>query len=249
MSHNISTNDYLLATDIHAYLIENRTLTRDKNNELFNAYTNEGVQSLVKLIAQRHKAKVELIKNTIYLIPDRDNKLLTYTKTELKKAIFKTSTYYEDDFNLANFVILELLTTLYNSTSEDLAMFQVSYSQFENRVSKSIDKASQYNLEELENEHNIAFINIINKWKSLKGSDGNTKSKDTRFGFMSKVLTFLNNEGLIDWYENDLLIVPTTKLTDLVTGVILNKSEFKKVEELFKQLKSEEHLTTDEESE
>ena len=53
MSHHISTNDYLLATDIHAYLIENRTLTRDKNNELFNAYTNEGVQSLVKLIAQR----------------------------------------------------------------------------------------------------------------------------------------------------------------------------------------------------
>lgn len=238
MLHNTVNNELTTAIDIHAYLMEHRSLTRDKQSTLFDSYTDEEVQKLVKLIAERYKTKVELINSTIYIIPERDNKVLSYTKAELKEAIFKSTKYNDSDFNLANFIILELLTTFYNSTSDELAMFQVSYNEFENRVTTSIKKASEYNLEELENEYNIAFINIINKWNSLKGSDNQSKIKDTRYGFMSKVLTFLDKEKLIVWYESDGIIKPTTRLTDLVTGVILYKPEFKKNEELFKKLKT-----------
>ncbi|RDY28415.1 hypothetical protein CHL78_005825 [Romboutsia weinsteinii] len=249
MLENTVISEFTTAIDIYAYLTEHRSLTREKQSTLFDSYTDEEIQQLVKLIAQRYKTRVELIKNTIYLIPERDNRLFSYTKGELKNAIFKSSNYNETDFNLANFIILELLTTFYNSTSDELAMFQVSYNEFENRVNLSIKKACEYNLEELENEHNIAFINIINKWSSLKGSDNQNKVKDTRYGFMSKVLLFLNNEKLIVWYESDGIIAPTTRLTDLVCGVILYKPEFKNAEALFDKLKSQENLTIRKESE
>lgn len=239
MADMVHTNELMTALDIYAYLLENRSLTREKQSDLFDSYTVEEIQKLVKIIAQRNKTTVELIKNTIYLIPNRDNRLLSFTKTELKEAIFKPRRYDEVDYNLANFIILELLTTFYNSTSEDLAMFQVSYNEFENRVSSSLKRASEYNLEDLENEHNIAFINIINRWNTLKGSDNQQKTKDTRYGLMSKVLSFLDNENLINWYESDGIIVPTTKLTDLVTGLILYKPDFKKTEELFNKLKTQ----------
>lgn len=233
-------NNFTVATDIYAYLNEYRSLTREKQSTLFDVYTDEEIQKLVKLIAERFNTKVMLINNTIYLIPNSDNKLLCYTKTELKDAMLRPGTYNEVDFNLANFIIGELLTTFYNSKTEQLAMFQISYSDFENRVNTSIKKAQEYNVEELENEHNVPFINIIKKWNTLKGSDGDTKSKETRYGFMCKVLKFLDNEKLIEWFEDDKLIKPTKKLTDLVTGVILYKPEFKKHEELFIKLKSQE---------
>jgi len=233
-------NNFTVATDIYAYLNEHRSLTREKQSTLFDAYADEETQKLVKLIAERFKTKVMLINNTIYLIPNSDNKLLSYTKTELKEAMLRPGKYDEADFNLANFIIGELLTTFYNSKSEQLAMFQKSYSDFENRVNTSIKKAQEYNVEELENENNIPFINVIKKWNSLKGSDGEGKQKETRYGFMCKVLGFLDSEKLIEWFESDKLIKPTKKLNDLVTGVILYKPEFKKQEELFKKLKSQE---------
>lgn len=227
------------AMEIFMYILENKSLSQDDNRQLFDEYSKEKIQLIVKMYAEKADSDIKLINNTIYLIPNEENRFLGFSKTEIKNAMLG-SNHSEQEYYLANFIVLVLLTSFYNSTSGlKKSRNHIKYSDFENLISSKLAQANDYvDKDELESESGLAFNSIITLWSGLKGSDTKSQSKKTKTGFVMFVLRFLINQGLISYLTKEEIIQTTTKLDDLMTSIILSKSNFQKVEETLKKIRT-----------
>ena len=160
----LNLTDTSIAMDIFMYILENKSLTQDDNRELFDAYNNEKIQLITKMLAEKADSEIKLINNTIYLIPNEENRFLGFSKTEVKNAMLGSNAT-EQEYYLANFIILVLLTSFYNSTSGlRKSRNYIKYSDFENLITSKLSQANDYlNKDELEDESGLAFNSIINK--------------------------------------------------------------------------------------
>lgn len=236
----LNFEDMSIATEVFMYMLENKTLTSDDNRFLFDEYNKENIQTIMDAFAKKANVKIKLINNTIYLLPNEDNKFLGFNKTELKNTMLGSNNS-EQEYYLANFIILVLLTSFYNSTSGlKKSRNYIRYNDFENMINTKLTEASNHlEKDTLIEETGLAFENIVSKWFSLKGSDTKVPSKTTRRGFVLTVLKFLGNQDLITYISKEEKIMTTTKLDDLVDVLILNKANFKSIEENFKKLRKD----------
>lgn len=235
------------AMEIFMHLLQHKYLTQEDNRELFDEYNKEKIQLIVKMYAEKSDSDIKLINDTIYLIPNEENRFLGFSKAEIKNAMLG-SNGNEQEYYLANFIILVLLTSFYNSTSGlKKSRNYIKYSDFENLISSKLSQANDYvDKDELESQSGFAFSSIINKWNSLRGSESKSQSKTSKTGFVLMVLRFLSNQDLVLYSSKEEIITTTTKLDDLMNSIILSKSNFKKVEETLKKLKdNSEETTTD----
>lgn len=244
----LNLTDTSIAMDIFMYILENKSLTQDDNRELFDAYNNEKIQLITKMLAEKADSEIKLINNTIYLIPNEENRFLGFSKTEVKNAMLGSNAT-EQEYYLANFIILVLLTSFYNSTSGlRKSRNYIKYSDFENLITSKLSQANDYiNKDELENESGLAFNSIINKWSSLRGSESKAQGKTSKTGFVLTVLRFLTNQGLASYLSKEDIIITTTKLDDLMNSLILSKSNFQKAEETLRKLRVNIEQTTENE--
>lgn len=232
-------NELKIATNIYYYLLKNNWLSENDDSALYISYSNPETQKYLKILAEASDCAIKMINGVIYLIPNRDNKLLAYTRSELRKTMFKSNST-ASDYYLGIFIIEQLILTLYNSTTDTQARFQVTIGELENTVSETLDKIQKHrNISDIESEYKKVFSNLIGKWGSLKGSDTANRRSETRVGFISNVLAFLSSQDLIIWYETDGIIKPTKHFTNKVLH-ILNKNEFKKTESLYQTIRNEE---------
>lgn len=238
MLDTLNLTELSTATEIFMYVLENKSLTQDNNRELFDEYAKEKIQLMVKMIAEKADAEIKLINNTIYLIPNEENRFLGFSKTELKNTMLGSNAT-EQEYYLANFIILVLLTSFYNSTSGlSKSRNYIKYSDFENLITAKLSQADDYiDREELEANSGLAFNSIIDKWSSLKGSESKAQGKSSKTGFVLTVLRFLSNQGLVSYLTKEEIIVTSTKLDDLMNSILLSKSNFKKVEEILNRLR------------
>lgn len=244
----LNLTDTSIAMDIFMYILENKSLTQDDNRELFDAYNNEKIQLITKMLAEKADSEIKLINNTIYLIPNEENRFLGFSKTEVKNAMLGSNAT-EQEYYLANFIILVLLTSFYNSTSGlRKSRNYIKYSDFENLITSKLSQANDYlNKDELEDESGLAFNSIINKWSSLRGSESKAQGKTSKTGFVLTVLRFLTNQGLASYLSKEEIIITTTKLDDLMNSLILSKSNFQKAEETLRKLRVDIEQTTENE--
>lgn len=242
MENVLNITEASIAMEIFMYLLEKGSLSADKNRELYDEFVKEKIMTLVKMYSEKANSEVRLINNTVYLIPNEDNKFLGYSKSELKNDMLKSNAT-EQDYYLANFIILTLITSFYNASAGIMkSRFQIKYNEFENLVGSRLMQADDYrDIEVLEDESQIAYNSIIDKWNSLKATETKGQSKTTKTGFVLSVIKFLSNQGLVTYYEKDELIKTTTKMDDLVNEIVLNKSNFKKIEESFKKIEIEQN--------
>lgn len=234
----LNLTEAAIAMEIFMYILEHKSLSQDDNRELFDEYRKEKIQLVVKMYAEKADSDIKLINDTIYLIPNEENRFLGFSKPEIKNAMLG-SNHTEQEYYLANFIILVLLTSFYNSTSGlKKSRNHIKYSDFENLIASKLAQANDYvDREELEAQSGFAFNSIITLWSGLKGSDTKSQGKKTKTGFVMLVLRFLMNQGLISYLSKEEIIQTTTKLDDLMTSIILTKSNFQKVEETLRKLR------------
>lgn len=240
MLDTLNLTEVSTAMEIFMYVLENKSLTQDNNRELFDEYSKEKIQLMVKMIAEKADAEIKLINNTIYLIPNEENRFLGFSKTELKSAMLGSNAT-EQEYYLANFIILVLLTSFYNSTSGlKKSRNYIKYSDFENLITSKLSQADDYiDKDEIESDSGLAFNSIIDKWSSLKGSESKAQGKSSKTGFVLTVLRFLSNQGLVSYLSKEEIIITSTKLDDLMNSMLLSKSNFKKIEETLNKLRVE----------
>lgn len=224
-------DDIKLANNIFYYLVSNKEINEEDSPEYFRNYCeSQEIMNLVKSQGEAFNVKVEKYGTTIYLIPNEDNNFLGFSKNELKKELCKSNAT-DKDYYLSQFVILTLLVEFYSSQGRDSkSRDSLRGGEFLNIISDRLKEAvEREDLEKIQADSGIAYENIYEKWEGLRSSDQKNRQKTTKEGFISNILKFLENQGLINYIEHDDIILTTSKLDNFMNFNILNKNNYERV--------------------
>lgn len=219
-----------LSQQIFYYLLEHHELREQDEQRLYRAYTEEEqVQNLVKSQADEASSTVERYGDVIYLIPKEENVFLGFSKAELKKRLCK-STGTDKDFYLSQFVVLTLLVEFYDGQgSSSKSREYIRIGELQNCISERLKEGVENTTEEEEEQIGIAFRNMLEAYEALRSDDRGTRQKTTKEGFLHTIFTFLEEQGLIDYMENDEMIKTTKKLDNLMDWNLLNQNNYQRV--------------------
>ncbi|MDI6617107.1 MAG: DUF6063 family protein [Clostridiales bacterium] len=223
------------------YLMQHGELSDDKERELYRTYSeNEDIMNLVRLQGAEFGCAIQKYSGVIYLIPNEENDFLGYSKTDLKKELCRSNAN-DKDYYLSQFVILTLLVEIYGSSGKSSkSRTFIKYGEILNIVTERLSKAAQSeNIDDLEKKSGIAFTNISERWEALKSSDKASLSKTTKEGFVATILNFLESQGLINFIREDDMVLPTPKLDNFMDWNILNRNNYKRILQAFKEAANE----------
>lgn len=215
---------------IFYYLLEHHELREQDEQRLYRAYTEEEqVQNLVKSQADEAASIVERYGDVIYLIPKEENVFLGFSKAELKKKLCK-STGTDKDFYLSQFVVLTLLVEFYDGQgSSSKSREYIRVGELQNCISERLKEGVKNTTEEEEEQKGIAFRNMLEAYEALRSDDKGTRQRTTKEGFLHTIFTFLEEQGLIDYMEEDEMIKTTKKLDNLMDWNLLNQNNYQRV--------------------
>ena len=219
-----------LSQQIFYYLLQHHELREQDEQRLYRAYTEEEqVQNLVKSQAEEAASTVELYGDVIYLIPKEENVFLGFSKAELKKRLCK-STGTDKDFYLSQFVVLTLLVEFYDGQgSSSKSREYIRIGELQNCISERLKEGVENTTEEEEEQKGIAFRNMLEAYEALRSDDKGTRQRTTKEGFLHTIFTFLEEQGLIDYVEEDEMIKTTKKLDNLMDWNLLNQNNYQRV--------------------
>lgn len=219
-----------LSQQIFYYLLEHHQLGEKDDIRLYRAYTEEEtVQNLVKSQALEAASTIERYGDIIYLIPGEENVFLGFSKAELKNRLCK-SKGTDKDFYLSQFVILTLLVEFFDgqgSSSKSREYMRVG--ELQNCISERLKEGVENHTEEEEEKKGIAFRNMLEAYEALRSDDKGTKQKTTKEGFLYSILSFLEQQGLIDYVQEDEMIKTTKKLDNLMDWNLLNQNNYLRI--------------------
>ena len=219
-----------LSQQIFYYLLENHELREKEEQRLFRAYTEEeAVQNLVKSQAEEALSSIERYGDVIYLVPKEENTFLGFSKAELKKRLCK-STGTDKDFYLSQFVILTLLVEFYDGQgSSSKSREYIRVGELQNCISERLKEGVENHTEEEEEKQGIAFRNMLEAYEALRSDDKGTRQKTTKEGFLYAIFHFLEEQGLIDYVQEDEMIKTTKKLDNFMDWNLLNQNNYQRI--------------------
>ena len=222
-----------LSQQIFYYLLKHHELREEVENTLYRAYTEEEqVQKLVKSQAEEAECSVERYGNIIYLIPKEENTFLGFSKAKLKETLCK-STGTDKDFYLSQFVILTLLTEIYDGQgNSSKCKDYIRVGELQNSISEYLKTGVEQNSEEEEEQKGIAFRNMLEAYEALRSDDKGSKVRTTKEGFLHNIFVFLEKQGLIDYIEEDEMIKTTKKLDNLMDWNLLNQNNYQRIKKV-----------------
>jgi len=214
---------------IFYYLLKHKELREEDEPELYKAYTeSEAVMNLVKQQGEAADSIIERYGSVIYLIPKEDNDFLGFSKAQLKKELCRSGAT-DKDYYLSQFVILTILAEFYDgqgSSSKTRNFMKVG--ELINCISERL-KEGAANQREDDDQSGLAFTNMIEAFEALRSDEKGAKTKTTKEGFIHRILEFLQNQGLIDYFEADEMIKTTKKLDHFMDFNLLNRNNYDRV--------------------
>ncbi len=219
-----------LSQQIFYYLLEKHELKEKDEQRLYRAYTEEeSIQNLVKSQAEEANSHIERYGDVIYLIPKEENTFLGFSKAELKKRLCKSSGT-DKDFYLSQFVILTLLVEFYDGQgSSSKSREYIRVGELQNSISARLKEGAENSTEEGEEKNGIAFTNMAEAYEALRSDERGTRQKTTKEGFLYHILQFLEEQGLVDYVEEDEMIKTTKKLDNFMDWNLLNQNNYQRI--------------------
>ena len=222
--------DVKRAQTIYWYLLEHHELREADVPQLYRAYVeSEEVRNLVKSQGEVSECRMERYGDVIYLIPESGNRFLGYTKAQLKKELCRSNAT-DKDYYLAQFAILVLLLEFYDgqgSTSRIRDYIRVG--ELQNSISEHLKEGAEQMDETDQDLYGIAYTQMLQAYESLRSSDRGNRQKTTKEGFLYHILRFLQEQGLIEYIEQDEMIRTTQKLDHFMDWNLLNQSNYDRV--------------------
>lgn len=220
-----------MAQKIFYYLLEHHQLEEENAPELHKAYAEQDdVQNLVKSQGRFASCHIESFGGVIYLLPDEDNYFLGYSKAQLKKELCRSNAT-DKDFYLVQFVILVLLLEFYDgqgSSSKTRDFIRIG--ELQNSVTEKLKEGVAKYSEAEQVERGMAFSAMQESYEALRSDERSRRQKTTKEGFIYSILHFLENQGLIDYIEQDDMVKTTRKLDHFMDWNLLNKNHFDRVQ-------------------
>ena len=223
-------DDIKTSQEIFYYLLENHELREEEELLLYRAYTEEEeVQNLVKSQGEIAGSTIERYGNVIYLIPKEENNFLGFSKSQLKSALCKSNAT-DKDYYLSQFVILTLLVEFFDGQgSSSKAREYIRVGELQNLVSGHLKEGAENLDDEQEELAGIAFSNMYEAYEALRSDEKGSRAKTTKEGFLHHILVFLQNQGLIEYVEQDEMIKTTKKLDSFMDWNLLNQNNYQRV--------------------
>lgn len=224
-------DDINLSNKIFYYLLQHKEINEKKSPEYFKSYCErEEIMNLVKKQGEAFNCKIEKYGSNIYIIPKEDNEFLGYSKKELKQILCKSGAT-DKDYYLSQFIILTLLLQFYNSQGRSSKCRDtLRGGEFLNIISNSLkDAVEREDIKDFEEQSGIAYENIAEKWNGLRSSDSLNRQKTTKEGFVYHILRFLENQNLVNYIEDDDIIMTTSKLDNFMDFNILNRTNYERI--------------------
>lgn len=219
--------------EIFYYLLEHHELREENAPELHKAYIEQDeVQTLVKSQAEIAGSCVETYAGVVYLVPQADNFFLGYSKGQLKKELCRSNAT-DKDYYLVQFVVLVLLLEFYDGQgSSSKTRDFIRLGELQNSITEKLkDGTARYSEDEQAHE-GMAFTAMQEAYEALKSDERGRRQKTTKEGFMYSILRFLQEQGLIDYIEQDEMIKTTRKLDNFMDWNLLNKNNFYRVQKI-----------------
>lgn len=216
--------------EIFYYLLEHHELREEDEQLLYKAYTEEeSIRNLVKSQGEIAGSNVERYGNVIYLIPKEENNFLGFSKQQLKSTLCKSGAT-DKDYYLSQFVILTMLTEFYDGQgSSSKSREYIKVGELINLISDRLIQAGNNMTEEEEEKTGLAFSNMLEAYTALRSDEKGRKTKTTKEGFVHRILTFLQEQGLIEYIERDDMINTTKKLDSFMDWNLLNQNNYIRV--------------------
>lgn len=218
---------------IFYYLLEHHELREEKAPELHKAYIEQNeVQTLVKSQADAADSHVETYGGVIYLIPGQENNFLGYSKGQLKKELCRSNATNKD-YYLIQFIILLLLLEFYDGQgSSSKTRDFILLGDLQNSVTDKLKEGAARYSEDEQAQNGMAFTAMQQAYESLRSDEKRNRQKTTKEGFLFSILHFLQEQGLIDYIEQDEMIKTTRKLDHFMDWNLLNKNNFDRVQRI-----------------
>ena len=216
--------------EIYCYLLEHHELREEDLPQLYKAYTeSEGVQNLVKSQGEISDCSVERYGDVIYLIPGAGNKFLGFSKAALKKELCRSNAT-DKDYYLVQFAILVLLLEFFDGQgSSSKTRDYIRVGELQNSISDHLKEGAERFDENEQELYGIAYTQMLQVYESLRSSDRSNRQKTTKEGFLYRILRFLQDQGLIEYIEQDEMIKTTRKLDHFMDWNLLNKNNYQRV--------------------
>lgn len=227
---------------IFYYLLEHHELREENEPELHKAYLEQDeVQTLVKSQAEAAESSIETYGGVIYLIPEQENNFLGYSKGQLKRELCRSNST-DKDYYLVQFVILVLLLEFYDGQgSSSKTRDFIRLGELQNSITEKLKEGAARCSEDEQFQNGMAFTAMREVYESLNSDEKSSRKKTTKEGFMSGILRFLQEQGLIDYIEQDEMIKTTRKLDNFMDWELLNKNKFYRIQKIIGAEKNEQN--------
>lgn len=215
--------------EIFYYLLEHHELSEEAEEVLYKSYAQkEEIQNLVKSQGELAGSTIERYGNVIYLIPKEENNFLGFSKPQLKAALCKSNAT-DKDYYLSQFVILTLLVEFFDGQgSSSKTRDYIRVGELQNSITRRLKEGVENAGEDAE-EDGIAFSSILEAYEALRSDEKGSRARTTKEGFLHQVLTFLQKQGLIEYVEQDEMIMTTKKLDNFMDWNLLNQNNYQRV--------------------
>lgn len=215
--------------EIFYYLLEHHELSEEAEDVLYKSYAQkEEIQNLVKSQGELAGSTIERYGNVIYLIPKEENNFLGFSKPQLKAALCKSNAT-DKDYYLSQFVILTLLVEFFDGQgSSSKTRDYIRVGELQNSITRRLKEGVENAGEDAE-EDGIAFSSILEAYEALRSDEKGSRARTTKEGFLHQVLTFLQKQGLIEYVEQDEMIMTTKKLDNFMDWNLLNQNNYQRV--------------------
>ncbi|MDE6916369.1 MAG: hypothetical protein K2P39_06185 [Lachnospiraceae bacterium] len=225
-----------LSQQIFYYLLEHFELREDETSGLYRAYVeNEQVQLLVKSQGNEAQSSIERYGDVIYLIPREENVFLGFSKAKLKEILCKSGGT-DKDFYLSQFVILTLLSEFYDGQGASAkSRDYIRVGELQNCVTDRLKSGVENTAAEDEERSGLAFRNMQEAYEALKSDERGSRARTTKEGFLHHIFVFLENQGLIEYVQEDEMIKTTKKLDNLMDWNLLNQNNYQRISKVLSE--------------
>lgn len=226
---------------LHQELIMKGKISRKRNPDLYNAFYETSVRSLMyNVFLPESKAEILSQDDVLYFVPEMDNDLFAYTNDELRKKMKLTN---NKQLYLAQFIFINVLGEFYGEQYH-LINEPRSFVKLEQIVAKvrtyidkfkKMDQDTQY---EVSNEYDLNLIGMIEAWEDLNEETDDIKNirrapKRLR-GFFLDILHFWVNEKLLV-IQDDEEISLTEKMKGIAGNYFNHSDRITKIKELLQE--------------
>lgn len=226
---------------LHQTLMVEGSLSKKGNPDLYRSYFEPNVRDVLQNVFQPiSKSKIIYVDETLYFVPDVDNKIFSYKNEELREQMGLKD---NKELYMAQFIWMNLISEFYgdqfNQTNQTRSFVKVDeiMSKVKSYIEKFCEK-SEEELYELSAEYELDILGLIQVWNNLSQVTEEVKdvsratSRD--YGFFLKVLRFWEKEKLIIVREKEEITL-TSKMKDIAGTYYHHEDRINKIKELLNE--------------